>query len=93
LTSSSRAIVSSPSRSAARMAHALYHCEVIRLHMTDLPYSNRMIWSEEATDSNPAIEGSVIQVAQFIRICRWLQLIHKGRLAPLENAPFSTPWA
>src|SRR5712691_809544 len=22
-----------------------------------------------------------------------LQLIYKGRLAPLENAPFSTPWA
>src|SRR5712691_3264729 len=32
-------------------------------------------------------------VAQFIRICRWLQLIYKDRLAPLENAPFSTPWA
>src|SRR4029453_9405962 len=29
------AIVSSPSRSAARMEHALYPCEVIRLHMTD----------------------------------------------------------
>jgi len=32
-------------------------------------------------------------VAQFIRICRWLQLIYKDRLAPLENAPFSMPWA
>jgi hypothetical protein len=32
-------------------------------------------------------------VAQFIRICRWLQLIHKDRLAPLENTPFSTQWA
>src|SRR5206468_9832854 len=32
-------------------------------------------------------------VAQFIRMCRWLQLIYKDRLAPLENAPFSTPWA
>jgi hypothetical protein len=31
--------------------------------------------------------------AQFIIICRWLQLIHKDRLAPLENAPFSTLWA
>jgi hypothetical protein len=31
--------------------------------------------------------------AQFIRICRWLKLIYKMRLAPLENAPFSTPWA
>jgi hypothetical protein len=31
--------------------------------------------------------------AQFTRICRWLQLIHKDRLAPLENAPFSTLWA
>ena len=29
-------------------------------------------------------------IAQFISICRWLQLIHKGWLAPLENAPFST---
>ena len=29
--------------------------------------------------------------AQFISICRWLQLIYKDRLAPLENAPFSTP--
>jgi hypothetical protein len=27
------------------------------------------------------------------RICRWLQLIHKDRLAPLYNAPFSTPGA
>jgi hypothetical protein len=26
-------------------------------------------------------------------ICRWSQLIHKERLAPLENAPFSRPWA
>src|SRR5262245_4024277 len=33
------------------------------------------------------------RVAQFIRICRWLQLIHKGWLAPLENTLFSTPWA
>src|SRR4029450_9062762 len=32
-------------------------------------------------------------VALFIIICRWLQLIHKDRLAPLENAPFSTLWA
>jgi len=31
--------------------------------------------------------------AQFIRICRWLQLIYKDQLAPLENAPFSTLWA
>src|SRR4029453_3334765 len=42
LTSSSRAIVSSPSRSAARMEHALYPCEVIRLHMTDFLYWPRM---------------------------------------------------
>ncbi len=28
--------------------------------------------------------------AQFISICRWLQVIHKDRLAPLENAPFTT---
>jgi hypothetical protein len=34
-----------------------------------------------------------IWFAQFIIICRWLQLIHKDRLAPLENAPFSTLWA
>jgi uncharacterized membrane protein YfcA len=33
------------------------------------------------------------KIAQFIRICRWLKLIYKERLAPLENAPFSTPWA
>jgi hypothetical protein len=32
-------------------------------------------------------------VAQFIRICRWLQLIYKDQLAPLENAPFSPLWA
>src|SRR5215813_1650688 len=32
-------------------------------------------------------------IAQFIRICRWLQLIHKDRLAPLENAPFPMLWA
>jgi hypothetical protein len=42
---------------------------------------------------SPFISRSPTRVAQFIRICRWLQLIHKGRLAPLENAPFSTPWA
>jgi hypothetical protein len=30
-------------------------------------------------------------IAQFIRICRWLQLIHENRLTPLENAPVSTP--
>jgi hypothetical protein len=24
---------------------------------------------------------------QFMSMCRWLQLIYKGRLAPLENAP------
>ena len=29
--------------------------------------------------------------AQFISICRWLQLIHKNWLAPLSNAVFSTP--
>jgi hypothetical protein len=34
-----------------------------------------------------------LAVAQFIIICRWFQLIHKDRLAPLENAPFSTLWA
>ena len=26
---------------------------------------------------------SLSRFAQFIRICRWLQLIHKERLAPL----------
>jgi|SRR4029434_11130154 hypothetical protein len=31
-------------------------------------------------------------LAQFISICRWLQLVHKDRLAPLENGPFSTLW-
>jgi hypothetical protein len=31
---------------------------------------------------------AVIPFAQFIRICRWLKLIHKERLAPLENTPF-----
>jgi hypothetical protein len=31
--------------------------------------------------------------AQFVRICRWLWLIYKDWLAPLENAPFSTLWA
>src|SRR5262249_25093013 len=31
--------------------------------------------------------------AQFIRICRWSQLVYKDRLAPLENALFSTLWA
>ena len=34
-----------------------------------------------------------IEFAQFISICRWLQLIHKDRSASLENAPFCTPWA
>jgi Cu/Ag efflux pump CusA len=37
--------------------------------------------------------GFITVFAQCISICRWLQLIHKGRLAPLENAPVSTPWA
>ena len=31
--------------------------------------------------------------AQFISICRWLQLVHKDQSAPLEHAPFCTPWA
>ena len=31
--------------------------------------------------------------AQFISICRWVQLIHKERLTALENAPCCTPWA
>jgi hypothetical protein len=31
-----------------------------------------------------------IAIAQFISICRWLKLIDEERLAPLENAPFST---
>src|SRR5215467_3792416 len=31
--------------------------------------------------------------AQFISICRWWQLIHKDRPAPLEKVPFSTLWA
>src|SRR5215813_7907856 len=43
--------------------------------------------------SCPAPVPVLIRFAQFIRICRWLQLIHKDRLAPLENAPFSTLWA
>jgi hypothetical protein len=32
-------------------------------------------------------------VAQFISICRWLQLIRQEPLVPLEDAPFSTQWA
>jgi hypothetical protein len=32
-------------------------------------------------------------IAQFIRICRWLRLIYKDQLAPLENAPFFPLWA
>jgi hypothetical protein len=31
--------------------------------------------------------------AQFISMCRWLKLIHKEWLVPLENAPFSKQWA
>jgi len=30
------------------------------------------------------------KIAQFISICRWLQLVYKDQLALLENAPFST---
>jgi hypothetical protein len=43
----------------------------------------------------PPLDGlsELTVFAQFIRICRWLQLIHKDRRAPLENAPFSTLWA
>ena len=33
------------------------------------------------------------EFAQFISICRWLELIYKEWLASLENAPFSAPWA
>jgi hypothetical protein len=32
---------------------------------------------------------ALAQFAQFIRICRWLQLIHKDQLALLKNALFS----
>ena len=37
--------------------------------------------------------GFITVFAPCISIGRWVQVIHKGRLAPLENAPFSTPWA
>src|SRR4029450_14097705 len=37
----------------------------------------------------PFIKG----FAQCISICRWLKLIHKEWLVPLENAPFSKQWA
>src|SRR5262249_4421225 len=33
------------------------------------------------------------RVAQFISMCRWLQLIYKNWRAPLSNAVCSTPWA
>jgi hypothetical protein len=33
----------------------------------------------------------LMATAQFISICRWLQLSYEHRLAPLAKAPFSTP--
>ena len=42
---------------------------------------------------SPALQTGIYTVAQFIRICRWLKLIYKEQLAPLENAPFSVQWA
>jgi hypothetical protein len=40
-----------------------------------------------------AVDGNQRCAAQCFKMCRWLQLIHEHRLAPLDNAPFSTPWA
>ena len=37
----------------------------------------------------PAVKQQIIDMT----LNGWLQLIHKDRLAPLENAPFSTLWA
>src|SRR5215471_17887270 len=37
--------------------------------------------------------SDIYGVAQCISICRWLQLVHKDQSAPLEHAPFCTPWA
>ena len=46
--------------------------------------------------ADAALEGPWVMInryAQFIRVCRWLKLIRKGGFVPLENVPFSTPWA
>jgi hypothetical protein len=48
-------------------------------------------WSAECVEV--VVIDPELEVAQFIRVCRWLKMIRKERLAPLENAPFSTPWA
>jgi hypothetical protein len=48
-------------------------------------------WVGAIPPGYPAGESNLASLSR--RMCRWLQLIHKGQLAPLENAPFSTPWA
>src|SRR4030095_5324943 len=48
-------------------------------------------WAGAIPPGYPAGESNLAFLSP--RICRWLQLIHKDQLAPLENAPFSTPWA
>src|SRR2546422_9268362 len=53
------------------------------------PSAARIRWASSAS----GVATGARSTAQFIIICRWLQLIHKDRPAPLENAPFSTQWA
>ena len=50
------------------------------------PSAARIRWASSAS----GVATGARSTAQFIIICRWLQLIHKDRPAPLENAPFST---
>ena len=48
-------------------------------------------WAGVIPPGYPAGESNLASLSWGIY--RWLQLIHKDQLAPLENAPFSTLWA
>ena len=41
------------------------------------------IWSDFHGDVAAEMRAELNRVAQFIRICSWVQLIYKERLAPL----------
>jgi len=66
-------------------SRATISLDVMAIESQDSPARNIRIVGEEAHGINAN--------AQFISICRWLQLIYKNWLAPLEKAVFSTPWA
>jgi hypothetical protein len=78
-------------KSIARAQQSGYAALVLTI---DTPVAGRRL-RDKRNGAETLINGTWTQKlpAQFIRICRWLRLIYKDQLAPLENAPFSPLWA